>query len=279
MAPSQTRARTPRIESITSRNNRWLARFRAALRRGPLDDGCVGLEGFHLVEEALRSQLPIEAILVSLSAAPYFDRLASQLDSSTRLLRTSDRLFSAVAATETPQGIAALVHPRIASFDDLVRGLPLVLVLVGLQDPGNVGAILRSAEAFGATGVITSSAGSLGTAHPYSPKALRASAGSALRLPLLPGLSISIALAQLRVVGLRLFAASVSEGTSPATADLRSPAALLIGNEGSGLPPEVERSCDARLRISLAPGVDSLNAAIAASVLLYEAARQRATSP
>jgi len=279
MAPSQTRARTPRIESITSRNNRWLARFRAALRRGPLDDGCVGLEGFHLVEEALRSQLPIEAILVSLSAAPYFDRLASQLDSSTRLLRTSDRLFSAVAATETPQGIAALVHPRIASFDDLVRGLPLVLVLVGLQDPGNVGAILRSAEAFGATGVITSSAGSLGTAHPYSPKALRASAGSALRLPLLPGLSISIALAQLRVVGLRLFAASVSEGTSPATADLRSPAALLIGNEGSGLPPEVERSCDARLRISLAPGVDSLNAAIAASVLLYEAARQRAASP
>ena len=279
MAPSQTRARTPRIESITSRNNRWLARFRAALRRGPLDDGCVGLEGFHLVEEALRSQLPIEAILVSLSAAPYFDRLASQLDSSTRLLRTSDRLFSAVAATETPQGIAALVHPRIASFDDLVRGLPLVLVLVGLQDPGNVGAILRSAEAFGATGVITSSAGSLGTAHPYSPKALRASAGSALRLPLLPGLSISIALAQLRVVGLRLFAASVSEGTSPATADLRSPAALLIGNEGAGLPPEVERSCDARLRISLAPGVDSLNAAIAASVLLYEAARQRAASP
>jgi len=279
MAPSQTRARTPRIESITSRNNRWLARFRAALRRGPLDDGCVGLEGFHLVEEALRSQLPIEAILVSLSAAPYFDRLASQLDSSTRLLRTSDRLFSAVAATETPQGIAALVHPRIASFDDLVRGLPLVLVLVGLQDPGNVGAILRSAEAFGATGVITSSAGSLGTAHPYSPKALRASAGSALRLPLLPGLSISIALTQLRVVGLRLFAASVSEGTSPATADLRSPAALLIGNEGSGLPPEVERSCDARLRISLAPGVDSLNAAIAASVLLYEAARQRAASP
>ncbi len=279
MAPSQMRAHTPRIETITSRNNRWLARFRAALRRGPLDDGSVGLEGFHLVEEALRSQLPVEAILISQSGAHYFDRLASQLDSSTRLLRTSDRLFSAVAATETPQGIAALVHPRIASFDDLVRGLPLVLVLVGLQDPGNVGAILRSAEAFGATGVITSSAGSLGTAHPYSPKALRASAGSALRLLLLPCLSISIALAQLRVAGLRLFAASVSEGTSPATADLRSPAALLIGNEGAGLPPEVERSCDSLIRISLAAGVDSLNAAVAASVLLYEAARQRAASP
>lgn len=269
--------RPPRLETITSRDNRWLARFRAALRRGPLDDSTIGLEGFHLVEEALRTHLPIEAVLVSQSGAHDLDRLSARLDSSTHLLRTSDRLFAAVAATETPQGIAALARPRPATFDDLVRGLPLVLVLVGLQDPGNVGTILRSAKAFGATGVITSSAGSLGTAHPYSPKALRASAGSALRLPLLPGLSISIALTQLRVVGLRLFAASVSEGTSPASADLRGPAALLIGNEGAGLPPEVERSCDSLIRIPLAPGVDSLNAAVAASVLLYESSRQRSS--
>lgn len=267
--------RPSRVETIASRENRWLARFRAALRRGPLDDGTVGLEGPHLVEEGIRSHLPIEAILVRQSAASHLDRLAFQLDSSTRLLRASDRLFAAVTATETPQGIAALARPRISSFDDLVRGLPLVLVLVGIQDPGNVGTILRSAEAFGATGVITSPARSIGTAHPYSPKALRASAGSALRLPLLPGLSVSIALAQLRVAALRLYATSVSEGIPPASADLRSPLAILIGNEGAGLPPEVERSCDALLRISLAAGVNSLNAAAAASILLYESSRQR----
>ena len=272
------KSRPLRLQTISSRENRWLARFRTALRRGPLDDSTIGLEGFHLVEEALRSRLPLEAVLFSQSGEHLLDRLAPHLDLSTRLLRASDRLFAAVAGTETPQGIAALLRPRQASFDDLVRGLPLVVVLVGLQDPGNVGTILRSAEAFGATGVITAAAGSLGTAHPYSPKALRASAGSALRLPILPGLSVSIALAQLRVSGLRLFAASVSEGTAPAIADLRSPAALLIGNEGAGLPPEVERSSDVRLRIPLAPGVDSLNAAVAASVLLYEASRQRSSS-
>jgi len=270
--------RPPHVENISSRENRWLVRFRAVLHRGPLDDGTVGLEGAHLVEEALRSRLGIEAILVRQSAAGHLDRLAVYLDSSTRLLRTSDRLFAAVAATESPQGIAALARPRISSFDDLVRGLPLVLVLVGIQDPGNVGTILRSAEAFGASGVITCAAGSIGTAHPYSPKALRASAGSALRLPLLPGLSISIALAQLRVAGLRLYATSVSEGTPPASADLRSSSAILIGNEGAGLPPEVERSCDALLRIPLAAGVNSLNAAVAASVLLYESSRQRSPS-
>jgi len=269
------KSRLPRVETLTSRENRWLSRFRVALRRSPLDDGTVGLEGPHLVEEALRSRLPIEALLVSQSASGYLDRLASRVSSSTRLLRTPDRLFAAVSATETPQGIAALTRPRVASFDDFVRGLPFVLVLVGIQDPGNVGTILRSAEAFGASGVITTAAGSLGTAHPYSPKALRASAGSALRLPLLPGLSISIALAQLRVAGLRLYATSVSEGTPPASADLRSPSAILIGNEGAGLPPEVERSCDLLLRIPLASGVDSLNAAVAASVLLYESSRQR----
>jgi len=153
-----------------------------------------------------------------------------------------------------------------------------------VQDPGNVGTILRAAEAFGATGAATCAWGNLGTANPLAPKALRASAGSALRLPVLQGVAPPILLAQLRMAGVKLYAAcpermenvaSKSASLSPWEADLRGPVALLVGNEGAGLPPEVERSTDALVRIPLAPGVESLNAAVAASVLLYEASRQR----
>jgi len=260
------------LEVISSRENRWLKTFRAALQRGePTSRGFIGVEGPHLVEDALRAGLETSTILVSTSGEEFLDQLAPLLGRSVQRLKTTDRLFDAVADTRSPQGIAALVRPRPAQFDDLLRGVPLLVVLVAVQDPGNVGTILRSAEAFGASGVITCA----GTAHPFAPKALRASAGSALRLPIAAGPSPSILLAQLRVAGIRSFAATLDEGISPADADLRSSAALFIGNEGAGLPPELERSADACIYIPLAAGVDSLNAAVAASVLLYEAARQR----
>jgi len=270
-------------EAIASRENRWLKRFRGALRGGePATDGCVGIEGPRLVEEALRSGLRIDAVLVSASGERHLQRLVERLEPAVRLLRTSDRLFAGVADTETPQGVAALARPRPASFDDLVKGVALVVVLVGVQDPGNVGTILRAAEAFGASGAATCPAGRLGAANPWAPKALRASAGAALRLPVVHGAGATILLAQLRIAGVKLFAASPAQAATaspPALdlwqANLRDPAALLVGNEGAGLPAEVERSADARVRIPLAAGVESLNAAVAASVMLYEAARQR----
>jgi TrmH family RNA methyltransferase len=262
-------------ETITSRENRWLKRFRLALRGAEAaDDGAVGIEGARLVEDALRSGLDVPALLVSASAETHLEALRPLLSATTRLLRTSDRLFAGVADTQTPQGIAALVRPRASQFDDIVRGLPLVVILAGVQDPGNVGTILRSAEAFGSTGAIATR----GTANPLAPKALRASAGSALRLPVLAGLALPVALAQLRVAGLRLYAASLRGGVSPASVNLRAPSGFIVGNEGAGLPAEIERSADALLHIPIEPPVDSLNAAIAASILLYEAARQRSSS-
>jgi TrmH family RNA methyltransferase len=189
------------------------------------------------------------------------------------LLRTSDRLFAGLADTKTPQGVAALVRPRASSFEDLLAGpAPLVVVLVGVQDPGNVGTVIRSAEAFSATGI----AAVAGTANPWMPKAIRASAGSVLRLPVIAGMAPAILLAQLRVTGLKLFAATSSGGLLPSQVDLKVPCAFLIGNEGAGLPDEIVRSADEQVRIPLSSAVDSLNAAVAASVLLYEAARQRA---
>ncbi len=272
--PPQLATDVRRAEVLTSRENRWLKKFRAALKGSP-DDACIAVEGVHLVQEALRSGLAIEAVLVSSAGERHLGKLSPRLTRAIQLLRTSDRLFDSVTGTETPQGIAALVRPKEFSFDDLLQGgTPLVVVMVGVQDPGNVGTIVRSAEAFGATGAVATR----GTAQPFSPKALRGSAGSALRLPLVSGIAPTVILAQLRVAGLQIFAAS-SSGTEgavlPSAVDLKSSCALLIGNEGAGLPPDIERAADRLVRIPLAAPVDSLNAAVAAAVLLYEAARQR----
>jgi TrmH family RNA methyltransferase len=261
------------MEVLSSRDNTWLKRFRAALRgRAPDTGGAIGIEGRKMLEEAVRSGLRVEAVLVSELGARHLVALRAPLPPGVRVLRTSDRLFVSVSGTETPQGIAALVHPRTWNAENILRGADtLVVVLVALQDPGNVGTIVRTAEAFGASGVVAAR----GTANPYAPKALRASAGSALRIPMLVGLAPSICLAQLKLARVTLIVTSLEIGSSPAEVDWHGPCAILIGNEGGGLPPEVERSADVRVKIPMVPGVDSLNAAVAASVLLYEAARQR----
>jgi RNA methyltransferase, TrmH family len=277
---------------LTSRDNRWLKEFRLTLRGGlPTENGFVGVEGARLVEEALRSGCRIQAVLFSESGERHHERLSPLIDRPEMafpVLRTTDRLFEGLADTEHPQGVAALVQPRETSFDDLVRTpesacAPLLVVLAGVQDPGNVGTILRTAAAFGATGAATSASGISGTASPFSPKALRASAGAALHLPILAGMSISILLAQLKVAGVRTLASSIHEPDKDLEQRLLAPwevdwcqsVALLVGNEGAGLPEEVEHSADVRIRIPMASGVESLNAAAAAAVLFYEAARQR----
>jgi TrmH family RNA methyltransferase len=282
---------------IISRDNRWLKRFRACLRGEDGGDGIVGVEGVRLVEAALGSGLAVEAMLVSESGDRHLARFGRSIAAGLQMLRTTDRLFAGIADTQTPQGVAALVRPKAAGVEDVLRGVSLVAVLVGVQDPGNVGTILRAAEAFGATGAATCSAGGVGTADPLAPKAMRASAGSALRLPILRGMSCAILLAQLRVSGVKLYAAvrdsdaslgRKSDGVPPLVrpweADWKSPVALLIGNEGAGLGEEIVRACDARVSIPQREsgetrGVESLNAAMAGSVLLYEAMRQRGAGP
>ena len=286
-------------ELITSHENKWLKIFRAALRgTGPAQGEPIGVEGPKLVEDALRSGLQAEALLVSEAGEAELERIlraASESEAGiprSRVMRTSDKLFASVAGTETPQGVAALFRQPAWEFDDVVRGAAamdgalrgdaaLVAVMAAVQDPGNVGTIVRSAEAFGATGVVATR----GSADPWSPKALRASAGSALRLPVLRGMAIPVLLAQLRVAGVKIVAASshseaaAAGGVADAAADLREPVAIFIGNEGGGLPREIEHAADARISIPMSAGVESLNAGVAASVVLYEAARQRKGLP
>lgn len=318
--PTDSAAGSGAASILTSRDNRWLKDFRVALRGGlPTEAGFVGVEGPRLVEEALNSGCPIAAVLFSESGERHRERLAHFLisaDMAFPVLRTTDRLFDGLADTEHPQGVAALVQPRTATLEDLLSAppsacAPLLVVLAGVQDPGNVGTILRTAAAFGATGAVTAASGQSGTASPFSPKALRASAGAALHLPILAGMALGILLTQLKLANVHTLASSVHDAPadersehetvatgfslSPATAnafrtavhsdtappllpwqvDWCQSVALLVGNEGAGLPEEIERSADARIRIPMSSGVESLNAAAAAAVLFYEAARQR----
>jgi RNA methyltransferase, TrmH family len=280
---------------ITSRDNKWLKTLRGGLRgTGPAENDPIAVEGRKLVEDCLRSGLEAVALLVSESGErelEYILRAASETVTGiprARVLRTTDKLFESVAGTESPQGVAALFRQPEWQFDDVLRGaasvdgaflgrVPLLVVMAGVQDPGNVGTIVRSAEAFGATGAIITR----GSADPWSPKAVRASAGSALRLPVLRGMAVPVVLAQLRMAEVRIVAASshvtaeASDESLAATANLRDSVAIFIGNEGAGLPPEVEHAADVRIAIPIAESVESLNAGIAASIVLYEAARQR----
>jgi TrmH family RNA methyltransferase len=282
---------------ITSRDNRWLKRFRAALAGERAAGEAFGVEGPRLVEAALGSRLTVEALLVSESGARHLSRVAALVASSVPVLRTSDKLFAAIADTRTPQGIAALVCPPSATMANLTQAAALSVALVGVQDPGNVGTIIRAAEAFGATGVAACADGKIGTADPFGPKALRASAGSSLRLPVVAEIPAVELIKQLRASGVTIYAAvagangTKSDPKIPAASFLSSPAlpweidwtvssAILIGNEGAGLPEGLANAADARVCVPQAPatvpvGIESLNAAMAASVLLYEAMRQR----
>jgi len=273
---------------IASRENRWLKEFRAALRGGVATEaGAVGVEGVRLVEEALHSRCRVDAVLFSESGERHREKLAafvSKPETAFPVLRTTDRLFEGIADTDHPQGVAALVRPRKLELEELLSTppgacAPLLVVLAGVQDPGNVGTIVRTAAAFGATGAVTTATGQSGTASPFAPKAMRASAGAALHLPIVSGMALGILLTQLKLKGIRTFASCVDrkevKAIAPWEANWCEPVALLVGNEGAGLPEGVVQAADVGIHIPMLTKVESLNAAAAAAVVLYEAFRQR----
>jgi TrmH family RNA methyltransferase len=180
-------------------------------------------------------------------------------------------VFASAVETESPQGIAALVEPRhFLLADALATSEPFLVIAAGLQDPGNLGTLIRSAEAFGASGVLALP----GTVNVWNQKVLRASAGSAFRVPVVYERSARIfdALAER---GIPVLAAVKNEAVPCSEANLAGPAAILIGNEGRGLSPELLDRAQGRIAVPMRGIVESLNAAVAASILLYEAARQR----
>ena len=187
-------------------------------------------------------------------------------------MRLTDEVFESAVETRSPQGVAALIVPPVSTMADVLSGTPLILIAAGVQDPGNLGTLVRSAEAFGATGILTTP----GTVSAWNQKALRASVGSVFRIPVVTVTPEEIAALKLR--GVRLIATVGSDdfGTTAAyDADFSIPCALMVGNEGAGLTAEWMEMADQRVTIPCPGPVESLNAAVAGSLLLYEASRQR----
>lgn len=254
---------------ITSAQNPLLKDVRRAIARGGLtEEGLMVAEGFHLLEEALRSEREVRRILVASSVRAKVERRVRAL-AGVRLAAVEDDLFQQVSATETSQGVLALVAPPVWSLEQLFRGFPLVVILDAIQDPGNAGAIVRAAEAFGATGAIFLK----GTVGAFHPKTLRASAGSCFRLPLVEGLDPDLARAAIEQRRLDLYATAPDGGRRLDEVDLSRRLALILGSEGRGVSEKL-RSGAPDLRIPTV-GVESLNVAVAAGVILYEARRQR----
>jgi TrmH family RNA methyltransferase len=265
---------------IASRANSRVKQLRAAFAgHARLSGGLVAIEGEHLLFEAMRSGLAFKTIFLSQrKSAPEW------LPRSVELIELTDEVFSSVVDTQHPQGVAALLVPPVWSLEDAVpaqpsgKHPPLVLIAAALQDPGNLGTLIRSAEAFGATAFLTTP----GTVSEWNQKALRASAGSVFRIPVADIASPDFAALKSR--GLKLFAAvaddspNASSSIPIAQAALTQPCALMIGNEGAGLSEELIALADFRVTIPTPGRVESLNAAIAGSLLLYEASRQRSAS-
>jgi RNA methyltransferase, TrmH family len=263
----------PASETLRSRANPLYKRLRALKQKGTAGGLCL-LEGPKLTREALGAGLT----LVEAAASPRAETtpggaraLAELRERGVPVRRMAEALLASLSDAATSQGIVALAERPAFAPELLFRGTPLVLVIDGVQDPGNLGALLRSAEAAGASGALVTK----GSADPLSWKALRGSMGSAFRLPHVTGLSIDEALVRLEAHAVAVYATAADGDRRYDEADLRGPAAVVVGREGAGLSAAVQQRATARLRIPLAAPVESLNVGVAAALVLFEASRQR----
>ncbi len=255
---------------ITSRTNPRVKQLRAALAgNSRLADGRIAIEGHNLIHEALRSGIALTTVFLAEGTAQ-----PRELPPDVEILHLSRDVFASASSTEAPQGIAALLD--IPTLTIPRQDHPLLLIAAGLQDPGNLGTLIRSAEAFGADAVLLTP----GTVSPWNGKTMRASAGSVFRVPVLPIPTAEFS--TLRARGVRLLAAVTGDSAPhysssvPITQlDLTTGCAFLIGNEGVGLSADLLAFAETRITIPTPGPVESLNAAVAGSLLLYEASRQR----
>jgi RNA methyltransferase, TrmH family len=270
------------VESITSRQNAVVKRFRALARTAPVRVGEALLDGEHLVGEALASRISIDVAAFSqrrINASPELSDLARTVAATgARVVTASDDVFAAMTPVRQPSGVVAIgrIQPTALGSAFERRGRePLVLVLAGVQDPGNVGAIIRSAAAFDATAVVTTE----GSANPFGWKALRGAMGGTFRVPVTPSAALQDVIAAARDAEVPLVAAVPNGVTALHDARLDTACAIVVGAEGAGLPEFLIAAARDQIRIPMRAPVESLNVAIAAALLLYEASRQRPERP
>ncbi len=264
------------MRTISSRQNA-IVRTCRALAAAPDPAGArVLLDGAHLVRDAQDAGTAFELVVVSearLAAASEEGDLARALDADgIDVVVASDDVFAAVSPVKTPSGLVAIASRVPTSATAICsRNAPFILAAVDVQDPGNVGSLLRAAEAGGVTGMFVCGT----SASPFSWKAVRGSMGSALRLPVVAGMQTASVISCMQQSGLRTVAAVPRHGEDPDAVDWRGGIGLLLGGEGAGLTDETIARCDVRVTIPMSPRVESLNVAAAGAVLVYAARRQR----
>jgi RNA methyltransferase, TrmH family len=264
------------MKMISSRHNALVRAFREIADSAESDDTRVLLDGVHLVREACGAALEFEAVAVAsphLTGDSEAGQLARALESQgAPVFSVSEPVFRAMSPVRSPSGIVAIARrtPSEAGAISLTPG-GFTLVATDIQDPGNLGGLIRAAEAGGATGVLVAGT----SANPFSWKALRGSMGSALRIPIAAGQTVEAIVRCARVSGTRTVAAVPREGLAPDDVDWCGSVALILGGEGRGLPPDVVSECDDLVTIPMTPPVESLNVAVAGAILIYAARRQR----
>jgi TrmH family RNA methyltransferase len=267
----------PHFPRISRRQDPIVARFREAAKHHGQSDEVV-LDGVHLLLDALRAGITIEIIMAT---ADVLDDPSSQIQDVWELARAAGvpvheattGVIDAASPVRTPSGVVAIARWALSPLESLWTPAPaFVLGLVDVQDPGNAGAVIRSADGLGATGVVMIGA----TADPASPKTLRGAMGSSFRVPVARA-SLGETMRAARAAGLQVAATTAPAGASTELhdADLRGPMLVLLGNEGAGLPAQALRSADLQLSIAMRPGIDSFNVAVTSALILYEARLQR----
>lgn len=256
---------------ITSASNERIKHARRV--RDGREPGLIFIEGLRLAEEALRSGLTIDTCFAVMRDEPRQSVLLSQLTSQNVSIQyTTPEVLSALSDTVQSQGIILLARRPALSVSALLESsTTLFLGLDRVQDPGNMGTLIRTAEAAGVGGIVALG----GSVDVFSPKVLRSSMGSAFRLPILANATMEQLLALRDSQGLKIVAAAGEGEIDYTDYDWQQPTLLLLGNEGRGVDQALMHQCDARLRIPLLNGVESLNVAAAGAVMLFEAARQR----
>lgn len=256
--------------STGSAHHLLLKDIRRAAASGRLtSSGLAVAEGPHLLEEALSGKWAAEMVVTTAAGREKYAYLLQR--TSAEILVIPAKIFGRIAATETAQELLTLLRPRACTWADIFAGVPaLIIVLDGIQDPGNAGTMARSAEAFGATGLVLT----VGSVRASNGKFLRAAAGSIFRLPYLDGVAPEEAILCLKVAGVTVLSLAPDGETQLRNADLRSAVALVVGNEGAGVSAAL-RAAGSSLSIPTAGRVESLNAGVACSLALYEAHNQR----
>jgi RNA methyltransferase, TrmH family len=264
------------MKSIESRHNPIVQMFRTLAGRPDAAGARLLLDGAHLLQDARRAGARFEVVAVAASRLEGDSEIAqlahTLLDDGVEVVAVTERVLQAMSPVRTPSGIVAIAARAPADVDGIcTHAEAFVVVAADVQDPGNLGSLLRAAEAAGATGSLVTGT----SASPFSWKALRGSMGTVLRLPVAAGLMTDAAVAAMRAARLRTVASVARGGSDPDAIDWRGRVGLLLGGEGPGLPDGIVRQCDERVTIPMSQAVESLNVAVATGILCYAARRQR----